>query len=112
MKYLFFIFFVVTFNTSHAQAKIENQIDLAYKNAVKGVYWALSNIPKDKSRIENDLIADDNIYADVTLYKEVEGVKIISLGYNKTNTVEISIYKSNDNLLKEGYLKKKSKNER
>ncbi len=104
MRYLIFILFAVTFSTAFPQAKIENQIDLAYKNAVKGVYWALSNIPEDKSRIENDLIADDNIYADVTLYKEVEGVKIISLGYNNTNTVEITIYKSNDNLKNEGYL--------
>ncbi|MCH7724356.1 MAG: hypothetical protein IIC76_13625 [Bacteroidetes bacterium] len=104
------IFFVITLFTlfstnSFAQEKIESDIDYAFQNAKKGIYWALSNIPKKKSKIESDLIADDRLYSHVRLNKEVNGVKIVSTGYYQTNKVTISIYRSNDSLEEYGYLK-------
>jgi hypothetical protein len=88
-----------------AQEKLESDIDYAYQNAKKGIYWALTNIPDKKSKIEKDLIADDKLVAEVTLYKEVNGVKVISTGYYHSNKVEIKVYKSYDTLAKEGYVK-------
>jgi len=86
-----------------AQAKTEQDIDVAYQNAKKGIYWALSNIPGKKSTMDNDLIAEDKLYASVKLSKEVQGVKVGSKGYYQTNEVEITIYKSYESLKAEGY---------
>jgi hypothetical protein len=86
-----------------AQEKTETDLDLAFQNAKKGLYWVLSNIPIKKSKLEQELIADDKLYCEVKLYKEVNGVKVESTGFHQTNQVKIIIYKSNDNLEKEGY---------
>jgi len=86
-----------------AQAKTDQDIDVAYQNAKKGIYWALSNIPGKKSTMDNDLIAEDKLYASVKLSKEVQGVKVVSTGYYQTNEVAITIYKSYESLKKEGY---------
>jgi hypothetical protein len=91
--------------TGFSQEKIESDIDFAFQNAKKGIYWALSNIPEKKSKIDSDLIADDRLYAHVRLDKEVNGVKIVSTGHYQTNKVIISIYRSNDSLEENGYLK-------
>lgn len=106
MKSIFMISLTVLLSTTgFSQEKIESDIDYAYQNAKKGIYWALSNIPPKKSKLENDLIADDRLYAQVKLTKEVNGVKIVSTGHYQTNQVTISIYRSNDSLNKNGYLK-------
>jgi hypothetical protein len=100
------IFSVVLFINStslFAQEKTETDLDIAFQNAKKGLYWALSNIPEKKSKLEQELIADDKLYCEVKLYKEVNGVKVESTGFHQTNQVKIIIYKSNDNLEKEGY---------
>jgi hypothetical protein len=93
---------------SYSQSAMEGDIEVAYQNAKKGIYWALSNIPEKRAKLENSLIADDKLYATVKLEKEINGVKIESVGYNHSNTVIIRIYKSNDSLVKEGYLKKET----
>ena len=106
MKILFILAFAALLAINgFSQEKIESDIDYAFQNAKKGIYWALSNIPKKKSKIESDLIADDRLYAHVRLNKEVNGVKIVSTGYYQTNKVTISIYRSNDSLEEYGYLK-------
>ena len=105
MKSLFMIVLTVLLSTTGlSQEKIESDIDYAYQNAKKGIYWALSNIPQKKSKLEDDLIADDRLYAQVKLTKEVNGVKIVSTGHYQTNQVTISIYRSNDSLKENGYL--------
>jgi hypothetical protein len=86
-----------------AQEKTEQDMEAAYQNAKKGIYWALSNIPGKKSTMDNDLIAEDKLYASVKLSKEVQGVKVSSKGYYQTNEVEITIYKSYESLKAEGY---------
>ncbi len=110
MKYLsIFIFFMLsTFIT--AQNKIDEEINSAYLNAKKGIYWALSNIPEQKNRLNNDLIADDKLYCNVKLDKKVNGVKIESTGFFNSNQVIVIIYKSYDSLIEEGFIEKK-KNE-
>jgi len=96
------LFLFLPFNLL-SQAQTEQDIDLAYQNAKKGIYWALSNIPGKKSTMDNDLIAEDKLYASVKLSKEVQGVKVSSKGYYQTNEVEITIYKSYESLKAEGY---------
>jgi hypothetical protein len=86
------------------QEKIESDIDYAFQNAKKGIYWALANIPEKKSKLESELIADDKLYANVKLRKEVNGIKIESTGYYNSNEVSIYIYRSNDSLEQDGYL--------
>ena len=86
-----------------AQNKTEQDIDLAYQNAKKGIYWGLANIPGKKAKLENDLIAEDKLYSSVKVFKEVYGVKVVSRGFYLTNDVEITIYKSYESLKAEGY---------
>ena len=107
MKVLLTIVLVIFFSlVSFSQEKLESDIDYAYQNAKKGIYWALSNIPEKKTKLESDLIADDKLYAVVKLHKEVNGIKVESTGYYHSNEVRIKIYKSFDSLEKDGYLKK------
>jgi len=105
MKTLFVLALAALLSTTgFSQEKMESDVDYAYQNAKKGIYWALSNIPEKKSKLDNDLIADDRLYAHVRLDKEVNGVKIVSTGHYQTNKVIISIYRSNDSLKENGYL--------
>ena len=87
----------------NAQSKSDSDIDVAYQNAKKGIYWGLSNIPGKKSSLDNDLIGEDKLYASVKVSKEVQGVKVSSKGYYNTNEVEITIYRSYESLKAEGY---------
>lgn len=86
-----------------AQTKTEDDMNLAYQNAKKGIYWALENIPGKKASLDNDLISEDKLYASVKINREVNGVKVVSKGFYLTNHVEITIYKSYDILKSEGY---------
>ncbi len=106
MKIYFIAFFLfLPFTLINSQSKIETEVDLAYQNAKKGIYWALSNIPEKKSKLENDLILEDKLCASVKLDKEINGIKIVSVGFNNSNEVTIKIFKSYDSLVKDGYLK-------
>ena len=105
-KVLFAFIVLVCFKSqSFSQQKLEDDIEIAYLNAKKGIYWALDNIPQKKLKLENELIAEDKLYAKVKLEIEIEGIKIESTGYYHSNEVNIRIYKSNDSLVKEGYLR-------
>jgi len=106
MKSLFLLCMFLSFGIlTPAQKKIEADIDFAYQNAKKGIYWALSSMPEKKSRLEKDIITDDKLIAHVKLEKEFNGVRVQSKGYYLTNTVEIVIYRSLDSLKEYGYLK-------
>ncbi|HKJ81929.1 MAG TPA: hypothetical protein VJ954_07890 [Ignavibacteriaceae bacterium] len=100
----FFILSIFAANTN-AQNNVERDINKAFTNAKKGVYYALSNIPENKSRMSGDLIENDQLLAKVKLSKEINGVKIESTGYSSSNEVTIKIYKSLKSLREEGYLK-------
>jgi hypothetical protein len=112
MKVLLITALVIFFSLiCFSQEKLESDIDYAYQNAKKGIYWALSNIPEKKTKLESELIADDKLYAEVKLYKEVNGVKIESTGFFHSTEVRIKIYKSFDSLEQVGYLMKKGEEE-
>ncbi|MGB5529594.1 MAG: hypothetical protein WBQ32_06455 [Ignavibacteriaceae bacterium] len=104
MKALFILAIILAVQFGlYAQSKTDSDIDLAYQNAKKGIYWALSNIPGKKASLDNDLIGEDRLYASVKISKEVNGVKVSSKGYYQTNEVDITIYKSYESLKSEGY---------
>lgn len=100
--FIFSLFLILSISLL-AQVKTEQDMEAAFQNAKKGIYWALSNIPGKKSTMDNDLIAEDKLYASVKLSKEVNGVKVVSKGYYSTNEVVITIYKSYESLKAEGY---------
>jgi hypothetical protein len=89
-----------------SQQLIEDELDSAMVNAKKGIYWALSNLDYNKNRSDKELIFDNKLFASVKLSKEVDGIKIESKGFFNSTEVSVKIYRSEDFLLKEGYLKK------
>jgi hypothetical protein len=107
MKILSLSVFIFLFsNLSIAQAKIEEDITTTLQNAKKGVYWALSNIPVKKAKVEKSIINEDKLVAKVKVFRELFGIKIESTGYYLTNEVTITLYRSSESLLKDGYIKK------
>lgn len=106
MRYIFFVLIalLVFSSTSFSQQKLEDDIEIAFQNAKKGIYWALSNIPAKKARLDNNLISDDILVTNVKLSKEVNGVRVESVGYFHSNEVKIIVYKSNESLIKDGYI--------
>jgi len=87
-----------------AQKDMEKNLNTAYQNAKKGIYWALVNIPENRKRIQSDLIDGEKKYASVKLEKEYNGVKIVSKGYDNSTEVSVTVYRSLEGLIRDGYL--------
>ena len=104
--YKFILPFLFLTQIIFSQSKIEDDIEFALVNANKGIYWALSNIPVKKSKIEKSIVNEDKLLARVKVAKELNGVRVESTGYNQTNEVTIILYRSRDSLIKDGYIKK------
>lgn len=105
-RYLFILPFLFLTQTIFSQSKIESDIESALINAKKGIYWALSNIPVKKAKIEKSIVNDDKLLAKVKIAKELNGIRVESTGYYQTNEVTIVLYRSRDSLIKDGYIKK------
>ena len=104
--YLFLLpIFLLTQNI-FSQSKIESDIESSLVNAKKGVYYALSNLKGKKAKFEKSLIADDKLISKVKVTKELNGIKIESTGFYQTDELTIVLYKSSENLIKDGYIKK------
>ena len=110
MKIYLFLIILVFSGLVKAQADLESDIDMTIQNAKKGIYWALNNIPEKKSKLDNDLIAEDKLFASVKLSKEINGVKIEATGFNNSYSVTIKLFRSNESLIKDGFLKTKESN--
>ncbi len=87
-----------------AQNPVGDDIDMAYKNAMKGIYYATANIPDKKNSISKELIDADKMIAKIKLSKEIGGVSVESTGYYKTYEVKISIQRDYESLKKEGLI--------
>ncbi|MEI7811703.1 MAG: hypothetical protein WCJ01_04660 [Ignavibacteria bacterium] len=105
LRFIFLLLFPVVIT---AQSISDSTMERAYDNAIKGISWALENIPKKKQVANNDLIYDNKLIAKVKLAKGINGIRIESCGYFDTYEVEVRLYKSMDNLIKEGFIKKDS----
>lgn len=108
MKNILFAFLLlIPLSNSLAQQQSDSLVARAFQNAEKGIFWMLSNIPENKTRFGHDLISEDRLISTVRLDVEINGVKIESRGFENTTEVSIKIYRSVNNLMKEGYLKNK-----
>lgn len=85
-----------------AQTQFEKDMDLAFANAKKGIYWALDNIPESRTNLDKDLIFDDKIISHVKLSKELGGVRIEAKGYCNSYEINLTVYRSYDSLKKDG----------
>ncbi|VAX20301.1 hypothetical protein MNBD_IGNAVI01-137, partial [hydrothermal vent metagenome] len=63
-----------------AQTSFSEDINLAYTNAMKGIHYAVANIPEKKNSISKELIDADKMVAKVKLSKEIGGVSVESIG--------------------------------
>jgi hypothetical protein len=110
MKYCILLSYLFI-SSCYAQPKIEEDLRIPYQNAIKGIYWALENIPVKKMNLDNDLIADNKLYANVKLSKQVNGVTIKSTGYYNSYEVSIIMYRTMESLEQEGFIKKEVEGE-
>jgi hypothetical protein len=108
MKLFILLIVFIPFFTSSPQNALEDDLQILFQNAKKGLYWGLENIPVKKNNIENDLIADNKLYASVKLSKEINGIKIKSTGFYNSAEFTIIVYRSYESLEKEGYIPKGS----
>jgi hypothetical protein len=111
MKIYLFVIFLVFSGLVKAQSDLESDIDIAVQNAKKGIYWALNNIPEKKSKLDNDLISDDKLFSSVKLSKEINGIKIESTGFYNSYSVTLKLFRSNESLIKDGFIKTKDSSE-
>lgn len=88
------------------QQSMEDELNSAFINARKGLYWALSNIDTGKNRISKELISENKLIAQVKLIREIDGVRIEAKGFDNSSEVTVKLYRSDSFLEKEGYLKK------
>jgi hypothetical protein len=109
MKKLIILLPLLLISAINIQNKNEENINTAFQNAKKGMYYALSNIPEDKARLNRELVDKNKLFAKIKLSKEVNGIKIESTGYSSSTEVTIKIYRSFESLEKDGYLKQKDK---
>ena len=105
MKKLIILLPLFLISAINIQNKNEENINSAFQNAKKGLTYALSNIPENKSRLNHELIDQNRLFAKFKLTKEINGVKIESTGYSSSTEVTIKIYRSLDSLEMDGYLK-------
>ena len=104
IKYLLLVLILPLILFSQSKEKsFEDDLDHAFVNAKKGVYYALNNIPETRKSLNQDLIEDDTLIAEIKLSKETNGIRIESVGHYKTYSVELIVYRSYDSLEDDGY---------
>lgn len=93
---LIFIVFSGLTQTIQSQdsTSVEDDIFFAYKNAMKGVIWAIDNYPYKKEATYKDIITDNKKICSVKIFKQEGGLKIVSIGFFNSSQVEITTYKS------------------
>lgn len=82
----------------------DEDVDIAYQNAKKGMYWGLSHLKSMKTKLDEKLINDNSLTARVKVEKEINGVSITSIGYDGSTEVTITVYRTYESLLKDGYV--------
>lgn len=85
---------------------MDDEIASAMTNAKKGIMFGLSNLKTKKNKIDNTLIAEDKLIADIKISKEINGVKVESTGYFNSTKVTVTLYRSYESLLRDKYIDK------
>lgn len=98
IKLLIIFFFLsgVIFAQSNQSdsTSIEDDVYLAYKNAMRGVIWSINNIPFKKDATYKDIIDNNIKICSIKVFKQEGGIKIVSIGFYNSSSVEIITYKS------------------
>lgn len=106
MKVLAILLFPILMfgQTIEEKSGFKEKVDSAYANAMKGVYFALENIPEKKNSVSKELISKNELIAKVKISKEVGGVHVHSTGFYKTFKVVTEIYRDYKSLKTEGLI--------
>lgn len=95
MKRLILILVLPLLSFIPGQVQDDNEdIQIAFTNAMKGVYWAQENISPKRETTFKEIIVNNKKICTVKVYKQVGGLKIISEGYEGSTKVEITTYRS------------------
>lgn len=87
--------------TIEKESGFKDKVDTAYANAMKGVYYALENIPERKNSVSKDLISDDELIAKVKISKGISGVSVNAVGFHNSYKVTVEVYRDYKSLKKE-----------
>ena len=81
-----------------------SKVDVAYANAIKGVAFALENIPERKKSVSKELIANNALVAKVKINKGVGGVSVNAVGFYNSYKVTVEVYRDYNSLKEEGVI--------
>ena len=87
--------------TTESESGFKGKVDTAYANAMKGIYFALENIPERKNSVSKDLIADNKLIAKVKISKGAGGVAVNAVGFHNSYKITVEIYRDYKSLKKE-----------
>lgn len=100
-----FLFPILIFGqTIENKSAFMDKVDSAYVNAMKGVYFALENIPERKNSISKELISDDELIAKVKISKGVNGISVIATGFCNSYKITAEVYRDYKSLKDEGFI--------
>lgn len=85
---------------------VDDEMIFAFKNAQKAVVWALSNIPDRRAKEEKKLVENDKLIAEVSIEKEINGIRIEATGFINSTSIKVTVYRSYDSLLKDGHIRR------
>ncbi len=100
MRGLVFILLILIYTSGYSQSlasdssSVEDDVYFAYKNAMKGVIWAIDHLPFKKAATYKDIIENNQKVCSIKVFNQEGGIKIISMGFYNSSTVEITTYKS------------------
>lgn len=106
MKILAIILFstLMFAQTVEEQSGFKSKMDIAYANAIKGVSFALENIPDRKNSVSKELIANDELISKIKINKGVGGISVNAVGFYKSYKVTVEIYRDYKSLKEEGVI--------
>ena len=106
MKVLAIILFPILLfgQTVKEDSGFKSKMDIAYANAIKGVGFALENIPERKNSVSKELITNDELISKVKISKGVGGISVNAVGFYNSYKVTVEIYRDYKTLKKEGVI--------
>ncbi len=100
-----FLFPILIFGqTVKDKSGFMDKVDSAYTNTMKGVYFALENIPEKKNSVSKDLISNDELIAKVKISKGVKGISVVATGFYNSYKVTAEVYRDYKSLKNEGFI--------
>lgn len=105
MKLFLIFLFPLVLLAQNENLTFEDNIQKAFDNAKKGMYFAFANIPAKKNDFSREIVEEDKLIAKVKLYKAANGVRAEATGIYNTYEVCITAFRTYQSLLKDGFIK-------